>query len=397
VAEAGQARLDHVGACQLVLGRAVVFVQAPAHTPAGEAVVMNRMVRGISFVAAAILGVSVTAVAPAGAQGGVVLQCGAIITQDTVLGAVIGPCGDIVPHPGHTPGGHGIVIAADGVDLNLNGHTIFGLGGDVVLHQAAGVKVDEHSDVTISGGTVRGFFHGIQLINGARNTVSNVRSIDNTTGNGIVLQNQRDSRVIGNTVINSGGFGGISVFDGRAPQQLDDLPSANNVILGNVVDQADNRVNTAGISLENGPGHRVVGNTVTRSSGDGINLRASSNPLPGGGQILPPVTNAVVWGNVVTGNGTNAAAITPPIAGIALQRNVTTGLAADGNQILGNRVENNADHGIYVASRNNLVVGNQARGNAVHDLHDANLSPPCDNNTWRRNSFVTFNQPCVTG
>ncbi|MCA1702802.1 MAG: hypothetical protein LC808_05845, partial [Actinobacteria bacterium] len=35
------------------------------------------------------------------------------------------------PDPGaHVPGGHGIVIRADGVTLDLNGHTIFGLGGD---------------------------------------------------------------------------------------------------------------------------------------------------------------------------------------------------------------------------------------------------------------------------
>ncbi len=350
------------------------------------------------MVAAAMVAVAVVAVAPVSAQTGVVLQCGAVITQDTVLAADIGPCGDVVSDPGaHTPGGHGVIIAADGVDLNLNGHTIFGLGGNVVLHQAAGVRVEERSDVRVFGGTVRGFFHGVHMFNGARNAVFNVRSIDNTTGNGIVLQNMRDSQVVGNTVINSGGFGGISVFDGRAAHQLDDLPSANNLIAGNVVDQADNRLNTAGISLENGPGHRVLGNMVTRSSGDGINLRASSNPLPGTGRILPPVTNALVSGNVVTGNGTNAASIGPPVAGIALRDNPTTGLGADRNQIFSNRVENNADHGIFVASRNNSIMGNQARGNAVHDLHDANLSPPCDNNTWRSNSFVTFNQPCVTG
>ncbi|MCA1691475.1 MAG: right-handed parallel beta-helix repeat-containing protein [Actinobacteria bacterium] len=235
------------------------------------------------------------------------------------------------------------------------------------------------------------------MVNGVRNTVFNVRSVDNTTGNGILLQNTRDSRVIGNTVIHSGSFGGISVFDGRAADQLDDLPSANNAIVNNVVDLANNGLNTAGISLENGPGHRVINNTVTRSSGDGINLRASRNPLPGSGRILPAVTNAVISGNVVTGNGTNAGVIAAPVAGIGLRQNTTTGLGADGNLIFNNRIENNADHGIFVASRNNRVLSNRALGNAVNDLHDANVSPPCDNNTWRNNTFVTFNQLCVTG
>ena len=358
---------------------------------------MNRVARGMASVAAATVAMTFVAVGPVKAQqAGVVLSCGAVITEDTVLGADIGPCGDLVSEPGHTPGGHGVVIGADGVTLDLNGHTIFGLGGEAVLHQATGVKVDEHSDVTVFGGTVRGFFHGVQVVNGARNTVRNMRSIDNTTGNGIVLQNVRDSRVFGNTVVNSGGFGGISVFDGRAASQLDDLPSANNTIAYNVVDQADNRVNTAGISLENGPGHRVVSNTITRSSGDGIILRAGSNPLPGSGRILAPATNAVVLGNVVTGNGRNAGSITPPVAGINLQRNPTTGLGADRNQIVGNRVQHNADHGIFVASGNNRIVSNNARGNAVHDLHDANVAPPCDNNAWVNNRFATFNQTCVT-
>jgi len=359
---------------------------------------MDRCCRGVASVAGMMIGVGLVAVAPVdAAHVGVVLECGTIITEDTVLGADIGPCGDLVSEPGHTPGGHGLVIGADGVTLDLNGHTIFGLGGSVVLHQAAGVKVDGHSGVTILGGTVRDFFHGVQVINGAHNTVFDIRSIDNTTGNGIVLQNVRDSRVVGNTVVNSGGFGGISGFDGRRPEQLDDLPSGNNTIADNVVDQADNRASTTGISLENGSGHRVVNNTVTRSSGDGIALHGSSNPLPGSGRVLPAVTNSVVTGNVVTNNGRNAAAIATPVAGIALRTNTTTGLGADGNQIVYNRVENNADHGLFVASRNNQIVGNRSLGNAINDLHDANVAPPCDNNTWRSNVFATFNQPCVTG
>ncbi len=141
-----------------------------------------------------------------------------------------------------------------------------------------------------------------------------------------------------------------------------------NTIVNNVVDQADNRPSTAGISLEHGRGHRVLNNTVTRGSGDGIILRAGSNPLPGSGVILPPVTEALVSGNVVTRNGLNAANVAATLAGINLQRNATTGRAADNNQLVGNRVVGNADHGIYVASQDNRIVSNQARGNAVHDL-----------------------------
>ncbi|MFN2557501.1 MAG: right-handed parallel beta-helix repeat-containing protein [Nitriliruptorales bacterium] len=324
------------------------------------------------------------------------LECGTLITEDTVLTADIGPCGDDVSHPGqHVPGGHGLVIGADNVTLDLNGHTIFGLGGPVVLHQAAGVKVNGHSNVTVKNGTVRGFFHGVHVQNGSHNKVVDIRSLDNTTGNGIVLQNVTDSQVMRNTVINSGGFGGISVFDGRATDQLDDLPSARNMIAHNLVDQADNRTTTSGISLENGSDHRVINNTVTNSSGDGIVL-FGNRPLPGGA-VLPPVTGAQVVNNVVVGNGTGAADTSTPLAGISLRRTVVTGVGADDNKIAGNRVQDNADYGILVASSNNSITGNVARGNEIEDLRDTNLTPPCDANRWKGNKFVTFNQPCVTG
>jgi hypothetical protein len=357
---------------------------------------MRRLASKIAWIAGAAVALSGLALSPVGAaQVGAVLDCGTIVTEDTILGADIGPCGNEVSDPGaHAPGGHGLVIAADGVDLDLNGHTIFGLGGSLVLHQAAGVKVEGHDNVSIFGGTVQGFFHGVQLVDGRRNRVFDMRVIDNTTGNGIVLQNQANSSAVGNTVINSGGFGGISVFDGRRPEQLDDIPSARNAIVNNVVDQADNRTNTAGISVENGAGHRVINNTVTNSSGDGINLRAN-NPLPGGGPVLPAVTNSLVTGNLVTGNGTGAGSINTPVAGIALRRNPTTGVGADGNRIVRNRVENNADHGIFVGSGNNRIVSNHSFGNAVHDIHDANAA--CDANVWVNNDFATFNEPCVTG
>lgn len=345
---------------------------------------MNRLLHRMILFTGLASAMSMIVVGPAQAQSaGAVLDCGAVITEDTVLGADVGPCGDRVTEEGHTPGGHGVVIGADSITLDLNGHTIFGLGGSVVLHQAAGVKVDGHSDVTVFGGTVRDFFHGVQVINGSHNKVFDMEVLDNTTGNGIVLQNVRDSSVFSNSVIGSGAFGGISVFDGRRPEQLDDIPSANNTITDNIVDRANHRPNTAGISLENGSGHRIINNTVTGSSGDGINLRAG-------------VTRSVVANNVVTGNGTRAASIPTPVAGIALRLDSANGVGADSNQIVRNRVEDNFEHGIFVASKDNRIVNNRSLRNGVDDLHDTNFTPPCDDNIWRHNTFDVANQACVT-
>ena len=356
---------------------------------------MRRHVRKRLRVAGLCVVLAAVTLSPMTVAQAAELGCGALITEDTVLTADIGPCGDEVTAPGeHVPGGHGLVIGADNVTLDLNGHTIFGLGGSVVLHQAAGVKVDGHSGVTIKNGTVRDFFHGVHVQNGSHNKVVDVQSIDNTTGNGIVLQNVSDSKVMRNTVINSGGFGGISVFDGRSPAQLDDLPSARNMIAHNLVDQADNRVTTAGISIENGPGHKVIHNTVTNSSGPGIRL-LGDNPLSSGA-VLAAVTGAHVVNNDVIGNGTRAHETAIVMAGIMLRRTPASGVGADGNKVVGNRVHDNTEHGILVESSNNQIMGNDARGNAFDDLRDTNVSPPCDANRWRGNKFVTFNQPCVT-
>lgn len=357
---------------------------------------MKHFLRSILTVAATLTVLSAVAIGSGEVAEAAEPDCGTLITEDTVLTADVGPCGDTVTEPGdHIPGGHGLVIGADDVTLDLNGHTIFGHGGFVVLHQASGVKVDGHSNTTIKNGTVRGFFHGIHVQNGSHNGVVNIESRDNTTGNGIVLQNVADSEVKRNTVINSGGFGGISVFDGRRDEQLDHLPSARNTIANNVVDQANNRAATAGISLENGPDHKVINNTVTNSSGSGIRL-LGDRPL-GDGSSLAPVTGAKVVNNDVVGNGTNAEGVSTPLAGISLERTEASGVGADDNRIVGNRVHDNAEHGILVHSSGNQITGNDARGNAVDDLRDTNMSPPCDGNRWKGNRFLTFNQPCVTG
>jgi parallel beta-helix repeat protein len=87
------------------------------------------------------------------------VQCGDVITQDTTLDS------DLIDCPGD-----GIVIGADSVKLDLNGHTIDGVGTSG-LHGARGVVGTSTADcpvgcsrgVTIEDGTIRQFFLGIEL------------------------------------------------------------------------------------------------------------------------------------------------------------------------------------------------------------------------------------------
>ncbi|HEV2810870.1 MAG TPA: hypothetical protein VGV93_10810, partial [Acidimicrobiales bacterium] len=67
------------------------------------------------------------------------LNCGDVITQTTTLTADVGPCP-----------GNGIIIGADNIMLNLNGHTISGTPGPGDGN-AAGIRLPFRTGVRITG------------------------------------------------------------------------------------------------------------------------------------------------------------------------------------------------------------------------------------------------------
>src|SRR6188472_132805 len=106
--------------------------------------VMIRSRRRRAFLVAVATATVLWSPSPAGAATAV--ACGATITVDTRLGNDL-----------HNCHGVGLVIGADGVDLDLNGHTVDGDGiGDV-----EGIQVEGHRDTSITNGTVRDFVEGV--------------------------------------------------------------------------------------------------------------------------------------------------------------------------------------------------------------------------------------------
>ena len=89
-----------------------------------------------------------TPTAAAAPPRAVVVPCGAVLTTSVRLAA------DVV-----CPGGEGLTLAADGIELNLNGHSVTGPGADAAAG-AAGVQVQAQG-VTVRGGTVRGWGVGL--------------------------------------------------------------------------------------------------------------------------------------------------------------------------------------------------------------------------------------------
>jgi parallel beta-helix repeat protein len=208
---------------------------APARTRHGIATAT-----ALTFATAALLGLSGS---PALANP---LGCGDRITQDTTVRADLTNCE-----------GDGLVIGADNITLDLNGHTIDGdkTGATDCELRATGVSnPDGHDGVTVENGTVRQFGQGIDGGFG-RSRLRNLMVRDNR-GRGIGIGAFDPDSVDGNRIthnlIERNGCGAINVT-GADGMRI-----------------ADNRLRDGGVDLI-GVNHSVVErNSASGSGGAGI-------------------------------------------------------------------------------------------------------------------------------
>lgn len=253
---------------------------------------------GVAILVAASSGSTITAQAT---PGDATLECGSVVTRDVRLSRDLRGCT-----------GNGLVVGADGVDIDLNGHLISGNGPFVSL---SGIDVDAHEKVGIRNGRIADFSRGVlgydadyAQVEGLRITrtlegvnleeSTGVRVIDNrVVGNreGVVLRRTDRSTVAGNTVVDNDTTG-ITDIDSRSS-----LHARNHV--------ADNAFD--GISLESAVNSVVTGNTVERNGLDGINAVVGSGVRYLGNRVTRNDDNGIndsgsgtVWrGNVAHRNG----------------------------------------------------------------------------------------------
>ncbi len=325
------------------------------------------------------------------------LTCGQTITADTTLDSDLGPCTN-----------HGLIVGAEGITLDLNGHRIFGTAAS---RDGAGVYLPNRLGVTVRNGTVTNFDIGVAIEGGSRNLVTGITARDNIGGSGgiggdgIALLSTRNNAVSGNRTINNGPFSGIGVYsrvDGDHPRGTSG-PSRNNVIdsnhvAGNIISRdrvSPNGTDNDGIRVENDAVFNTFSNNqVLRNGLDGISLFADT-------------ADNIVRGNQVEGNGFYRTTARRGSGIIVFTRSTR-------NLVENNVVTRNADSGIdirpplaaFPGATNNRILNNTAVGNSVlpfipspvfgesFDLKDAN--PNCDANVWFANRYRTFNQPCVT-
>jgi large repetitive protein len=210
------------------------------------------------------------------------LRCGDTITADTTLHR------DLVNCPSN-----GIVIGANNITLDLNGHTIDG-DGELTEDCAddeicdVGVANDGHTRVTVKGGSVREFGEGVLLLSASHNRLRHL-SVSSNFLRGILIVESSHSRIEGNSITRNGlttDQAGLVLFTSHNNRIERNRVSANGDIgLFSVDDTNDNRIadntfsdNPEAAILIGGNGNQLTGNRLLRN-GDGIGIAGDRNTI----------------------------------------------------------------------------------------------------------------------
>ena len=322
------------------------------------------------------------------------LECGDTITADTTLDRDLTGCPS-----------NGIIIGADDITLDLNGHTISGDGKPVrrcPRRQPCdmGVFNDRHDGVTVRNGSLRGFgvgvliggvrgnrlvglssshnqYFGFVIADSARSVIRDSSATDNPRPDGdglgvfmshdlrivnnsfrrngqigIHIENSTGNLIKGNEFVGNGDFGVFVQADGTQVRGNHCVRNGTGILVGpgsrNVI--AGNRVSGGGegIAIEKGRGNVVARNVVARTRHSGIRLGIGDPPIGS--------TDTLVRGNLVTAAGKD---------GFLVAKN-------DRNALLrGNTARRSGDDGFDINSpsarlRHNRALGSAGEGFELH-------------------------------
>ena len=335
--------------------------------------------------AATLLVLLAVMLSPAASSEVDVLECGTTITTDTTLQS------DLVDCPNN-----GIVIGADGVTLDLNGHMIDGDAAEFADCGERepcdmGVATNGHDGVTIENGSVREFAVGVYVGRARNARVEDVASsrhaffgfvvvlsaktqiLDSSgdanpkpDGDGLGVFGSHDLRIVGNAFRGNGQLG-IHVEDSE------DLVIARNLIARNhdmgVLLEGDrnrlrrNRCVRNGACMIVAPGDRnVIARNHAIGDGDGIAIEKGRGNLVARNTIVRPRKNGITLG-----------LNNPPIGGArnVVRANRVRGAGRDGffvsrhddhSLLARNRATASGDDGFDVRSASATLTGNRSRG-----------------------------------
>jgi parallel beta-helix repeat protein len=347
------------------------------------------------------------------------LDCGAILTSNTTLQNDLDCSGP----------GAALVIGADNITVNLNGHTLTGNGSGVGIDNSGGFA---HG--TIKNGTITGFSEGIRAVgaNGLRiNGIQVIGANGHRTVTGAIHIRDSEDVEIKNSAVTvtptgegphgirldkvknvavqnvriDGGFSGVSFFgiagEGATTGRIQDCTIRNGWNSGVLLARTDdarvknNEMSGCYLGMQIGTGFfvsniQVSGNNIHNNELGGIyalamvDSRISDNALTDnadyGINLDEACTNNVVSGNLVANNGRR---------GIFLTSYDDPLYRVNNNRISGNAVLNNGLEGISLflgINTGNQITDNTSLGNGVWDLFHNEESTP---NVWKDNTYNT--------
>lgn len=305
-------------------------------------------------------GSAIVAMALGAAPASAAIHCGDTITNDTTLGHDL-HCG---------PGESGLVIGANGVELDLNGHTI---SGPDSLTEA--VFSPGHNRVKVVDGKIRGFDLGVDVGDAENVTISHL-DIKGTAINSIRLSQVVDAKVSDNVL---------------------SKPVGDNILVygdSHEVKIAGNELHRGGVTLNGGSGYTVTGNEIIKTNGVGIGAQAgidfagAADVLIGDNHIEDAAGSAIaaatadgvrVDRNTVRGGASSGISITSSSTGVKVLRNDVSG--SEGNGIFvgsgtdaalrANLVKKSAGDGILVDDADTLIEKNTANRNDDNGIDSA--------------------------
>jgi parallel beta-helix repeat protein len=319
------------------------------------------------------------------------LTCGDVVTVDTVLHTDLVDCPD-----------NGLVIGADGVRIDLNGHRISGdsaLNEQCAPDEVCDVGIDNsagHRDVVIKNGTLRDFAVGILVIGARDNRLTRLR-VSQSLFSGLIVVDADHTEIQHSTVTANGlttDQAGIAVFASRGTGIEHDVVSGNGDIGLFAVEGTDSsRIAhsvfadnfEAGIILE-GSDNQVAKNRFRRN-GDGLVVAGDGNVIRGNhvndtlgcdGECGNAISFEGGSNNLVQGN-----LIKRTIWGIRLD--AFTGLASD-TVVRGNVVRGASIDGIVVdLNQVGPVTGTVVDRNRVFRSGDDGIDVNAEDATLTRN------------
>jgi large repetitive protein len=243
-----------------------------------SASISRRSIRRlVATTAVTALAVSVGPLASAHAAKPVNVSCGETITADTKLANDLTDCPN-----------KGIIIGADNITLDLNGHTIDGDGRDNVDEDCpadvfcdTGVGNDGYEGVTITGGAVTEFGSGVFLFQAQDNRVHGLSTERNGDGMDAVLVNDA---VMTQNSVDENVFGIFVVGDNVRLARNSVSEFAFGGGCGVEVQHSERVVITDNSVLASDPGAPITGSTCGIALlGDSTNSRVERNSISGNG------------------------------------------------------------------------------------------------------------------